>query len=208
MQFQSNMPQLRVQKISVNRGSVPVIRDLDLDCHAGEIIWLRGANGSGKTTFLNAIAGFLSYDGQIFWQNLNVQDDIAAFRSRIAWFDDANGVRPDLTVRENIASLNLDEDDGLLSEGLAHFHLNDKCDIPTRYLSQGQVKRLALASLYLQTDKDLWLLDEPLANLDDDAASKLQMMISMRQLAGKITIFSSHQNPTFKPSQVLQMDKS
>ena len=64
---------------------------------------LTGRNGSGKTTLLRALALLMRPEaGTILWQGANVQDDPETWRGRLAWLGHLDGLKGDLTVRENL----------------------------------------------------------------------------------------------------------
>ena len=70
---------------------------------AGELLALTGRNGSGKTTLLRALALLVRPEaGTIRWQGADVQDDPEAWRGQLAWLGHLDGLKGDLTVRENL----------------------------------------------------------------------------------------------------------
>jgi len=76
-------------------------------------------------------------------------------------------------------------------------------DLPTRVLSQGQKRRIALAQLWLQADPantPMWILDEPFTALDINMINNLTQHIEKYVEKGGKVIFTSHQEPAFKPS--------
>ncbi|MFT6394487.1 MAG: heme exporter protein A [Methylophilaceae bacterium] len=73
-------------------------------------------------------------------------------------------------------------------------------DLPTRVLSQGQRRRVALAQLWLQDNPKLtplWILDEPFTALDINMIKKLEQHIEKYVKIGGIVVFTSHQKPSF-----------
>ncbi len=164
----------------------PVLRAVDLDLPPG-ITVLRGPNGSGKTTALRALAGLLP----IARGERDAPDDVLYL-----------GHRPQLlhglTARENLAFFRafrgsvgspaapLGVDDALELWGIRR-----DADRPVEHLSAGQRRRAALARLEVETCA-LALLDEPFAELDDDAAAVLRATLARLAHAGSAVVVASH----------------
>ncbi|TAH34722.1 MAG: heme ABC exporter ATP-binding protein CcmA [Alphaproteobacteria bacterium] len=184
------MPQLVAENLVLQRGFTRLFGDLSFSAGNGQILWLQGPNGAGKTSLLRALAGLLPYDGNIIWENADIQSDMAAYMRGISWLGYADGVRGELTVLENVEFLG---GAGDVMAALHYFGLENFLEVPARFLSAGQRKRIALAALWMQQQKPLWLLDEPLAHLDESAAKQLSSLLSARQKNGLITVLASHQ---------------
>ena len=127
---------------------------------------MRGRNGSGKTTLLRTLCGLYRPDsGEVRWRGEPIRHLAEDYRRDLLYFGHLNGIKGDLTGVENLlVSATLDGDavddaDPLVrpwaASGLSGFE-----DLPTRMLSQGQKKRVALARLMLSR-APLWVLDEP-----------------------------------------------
>ena len=94
---------LDVADLACRRGGRPVFDRLSFALGAGELLALTGRNGSGKTTLLRALALLVRPEaGTILWQGANVQDDPETWRGRLAWLGHLDGLKGDLTVRENL----------------------------------------------------------------------------------------------------------
>lgn len=196
------MPHIVAKNLGVQRGFTRLFGDLGFSADAGQILWLQGANGTGKTSLLRALAGLLSYDGRISWEKADIWADMDAYMCGLAWLGNADGVRGELTVLENAEFLG---GTGDVVSALNYFGLGDLAAIPARFLSAGQRKRIALAGLWMQQNKPLWLLDEPLVHLDESAVKQLSSLLSARQKKGLITIFASHQPLPDLQCDVLQL---
>src|SRR6476659_4396959 len=125
----------------------PVFDRLSFGLGAGELLALTGRNGSGKTTLLRALALLVPADaGTIRWQGAEIARDREAWRRRIAWLGHLDGLKGDLTVRENVvAACRLREDPTVrIDEALAVFDLAPLADRAVRSLSAGQRRRTAL----------------------------------------------------------------
>ena len=184
---------LQADNIACRRGLRTVLSELCFTFSAGEVWWLAGNNGSGKTTMLRVLAGLLRHDGRLLWQGRSIAgDDRSEYQRQLAYVGHRSGVDGRLTVMENMAALSLDAPMQARKSALDKFGFCEKSSIPARFLSEGQRKRIALAAIATKLSRPLWLLDEPFVNLDTDAAGVLQSLIAERAAMGLITVFSSH----------------
>lgn len=158
---------------------------------------VEGRNGSGKTTFLRSISGLYSpLEGEFLWAGVNIDELGESFRENLLYLGHMNAIKGNLDAVENLrvqSRLSGDSvsDEDILS-ALAAFGLRGFEDFPTRMLSQGQKRRVALARLLLSNAK-LWVLDEPFVALDVAAVDHLQSIISAHVESGGMTILTTHQ---------------
>lgn len=199
-------PMLEAQNLSCTRGDRQLFSDLSFILEPGTLLYVEGPNGSGKTTLLRAVCGlFLPSDGKILWQGQDARSLAEDFRKEVIYLGHHNGIKLDLNGLENlrIAAV-LDGDqvseeqlwDALEQMGLAGYE-----DLPTRVLSQGQKRRLALARL-LVTNARLWILDEPFTALDIAAVERLQSVIAGHVNEGGIVMLTTHQEVALTSGQV------
>ncbi|MBK5964522.1 heme ABC exporter ATP-binding protein CcmA [Thiocystis minor] len=201
---------LEVTKLECRRGDRRLFSNLDFALGTGTLLHVRGRNGSGKTTLLRTLCGLFTPDaGDIRWQGESIRRLGEDYRRDLLYFGHLNGIKGDLTGIENLAvAATLDGDDvdrpaiwaALGRIGLAGFE-----DLPTRMLSQGQKKRVALARLILTRSK-LWVLDEPFTALDVDAVILLQSLISAHVEAGGLAVLTTHQEVPLTSGQVERLD--
>ena len=145
---------LETSDLCCSRGDRRLISDLSFSLRSGEALHLKGHNGSGKTTLLRTLAGLLvAESGEILWNGNNARQIRQEFQSELLYLGHLNGLKGDLTAVENLrfdAALHgkpLDEDRAwqiFNSIGLRGYE-----DLPTKYLSQGQKRRVALARLWV-----------------------------------------------------------
>lgn len=187
---------LDVVDLACRRGGRPVFGRLSFVLGAGELLALTGRNGSGKTTLLRALALLVRPDGgAIFWQGSDVRAEPETWRGRLAWLGHLDGLKGDLSVRENLLAAERlrggtaaeDRLDGVLLD----FDLTTLALRPVRTLSAGQRRRSALARVAL-SQAPLWLLDEPLNALDAPAQQALRTVLQRHLAAGGLAIAASH----------------
>ncbi len=190
---------LQTVTLSGSRGQRQLFSDVSVTVKPGTLLAVAGENGSGKTSFLRILCGLLSPDGgTILWQGKNIRQLKELYSSQLTYIGHLNGIKDDLTPVENLTlSACLAGDDSsrtivqkaLESVGLVRpIHL-----LPTRVLSQGQTRRVALARLWLST-RPLWFLDEPFASLDAAATSYLTQRLHSHLCNGGMVVISTHQD--------------
>jgi len=185
---------LTAEKLTCVRGERTLFEGLSFRVSAGQALAVEGANGAGKTSLLRLIAGFLApAAGRLIVKTVAGESDDAEERGKaIGWLGHQDGLKPQLTVREQLdffAQLYRGSADADLLErvGLAR-----QADLPCRYLSAGQRRRLALARL-LASGRPLWLLDEPFAALDVAGQDLVARLMALHCGAGGMVIAATHE---------------
>ena len=124
------------------------------------------------------------------------------------YFGHLNGIKSDLTGIENLrVSATLDGDrveDQAIGSALSRMGLAGFEDLPTKVLSQGQKKRVALARLLLSR-APLWILDEPFTALDVDAVDQLQTLIAGHVADGGLVVLTTHQEVPLTSGQIRRL---
>ena len=179
--------------LACRRGERLIFRDLDFTLPAGGALVLIGPNGSGKSSLLRLMAGLTpSTAGALTWGTTDIREDPAAHRARLHFIGHSDALKPVLTARETVAfwtaMRGIDTD---IASALAQFGLANAADLPCRYLSAGQRRRLALARL-VAAPAALRLLDEPLTSLDSEAAGQLMAAIHAHRRSGGRIALSTH----------------
>lgn len=176
--------------IAMSRGGVPLFSALSARISNGDILWIRGDNGIGKTTLLGALAGLRRLDtGTIDWTSDKTPCEAGKI---IAYQPHLSYAKPALTAQEDLqfwAALHRAQ----LSSGdvLADVGLETKKHVPTGKLSAGQKRRLALAKLIL-SNKPVWLLDEPAAAMDSTGTALIDSLLKHHINRGGAAIIASH----------------
>ncbi|MBS0431388.1 MAG: heme ABC exporter ATP-binding protein CcmA [Proteobacteria bacterium] len=184
---------LCVRALAFARNDEPVFGPLDFTLERGETLLVEGDNGSGKTTLLRVLTGTLAASaGEIRIAGHPATHD--AFAGHMVFLGHQPGMKNDLSPCENLACLaglfgtrdGADIDSALREVDLALY-----ADTPLRLLSAGQKKRAALARLALLPG-ELWLLDEPYANLDRHGIGLVNALVAAHAARGGATLLTSH----------------
>jgi len=179
--------------LACHRGGRLVFAGIDFDLGPGQALVLQGPNGSGKSSLLRLMAGLVApAAGMIAWEGRPIRDDPEAHRARLRYVGHLEAIKPALTVAENLAFAAALHGRTAAAPALARaldaFALAALADLPGRFLSQGQRRRVALARLAL-TPVQLWLLDEPTLGLDRDAVGHLAALIARhRETGGRVAV--------------------
>lgn len=188
---------LDVSDLACRRGDRQLFFGLSFRVPEATLLYVRGRNGSGKTTLLRALSGLLRTDaGSIRWRGESIRDLGDDYHRDLLYFGHLNGIKADLSGLENLrVASTLDQSratDAAIYQALERIGLAGFEDLPTRMLSQGQKKRVALARLVL-SKAPLWVLDEPFTALDVDALDVLQQLIAAQVAGGGSVVLTTHQ---------------
>ena len=178
------MNHILVKNLSVNYKNFCALKSVNFDVNKGEFVAIVGKSGSGKTTFLKALAGFVPFLGQVtIPKNIGMMfQNYATF----AW----------LTVSENIAfgldGKNSKEQIKIIDEHLKLAELEDKRDKYPAELSGGQMQRVALARS-LAHNSEVLLMDKPYGSLDAYTRDKMQQwLLNIWTKYNKTIVFVTH----------------
>jgi heme exporter protein A len=202
-------PILDVSDLACRRGGRPVFERLSFALGAGELLALTGRNGSGKTTLLRALALLLRPDaGTIRWQGADARGEPEIWRGRLAWLGHLEGLKGDLSVRENLLVAErlrgAPPAEDRLDAALLAFDLPALAARPGRTLSAGKRRRAALARVML-SQAPLWLLDEPLNALDAPAQAAFRAVLQNHLAAGGLAIAATHADLGMPAARVLEL---
>ncbi len=178
------MSQIEVKNLSVSYGHSTVLSGINFSAEKGEFVAIVGKSGSGKTTFLQALAGMILFSGEIS----------IPFKRGMVFQNYA--VFPWLTVSQNIIfgldKCSKEEAAEIVSKNLQLAHLEEKRDVYPAQLSGGQIQRVALARS-LAHDPDVLLMDEPYGALDAYTRDQMQeWLLDIWMKQRKTIVFVTH----------------
>ncbi len=187
-------PGLAARGLACRRGRRLLFQGLDIALPPRRMTWLRGRNGSGKTSLLRILAGLSApAEGQVCYDGRPLRQAGA----ELLYVAHSNALKDDLTLAEALAFLaqlqGLGDAAARARAALERFGLGSRRDAPVRSLSQGQRRRGALARLALDDAPRCWLLDEPFDALDSDSAAGLAGLIQSHAARGGAVLLTSHQ---------------
>lgn len=174
---------LNVDHLKKGFGKTEVLHDISLTVSRGEVYGLVGQNGAGKTTLLRLITGLMKPTGGSV--SIYTEKDFVGYMPQSCRFD--NGASVADTIRFFALIRKADYEKG--------FSLCKKLELDTakkaKHLSPGQQKKLQLV-IAMTGEPDLYILDEPTADLDPNATYEMMNMIESIHKDGKSILISSH----------------
>jgi heme exporter protein A len=188
---------LEVSNLACSRGDHRLFCGLNFSLNPGQIMQVQGANGSGKTSLLRTLCGFLMPDeGDIIWRGESTRELDEDYYAELMYLGHLNAIKDELSALENLrisaglSGTGLEEKEAMAA--LRRMGLRGRELLPTKVLSQGQRRRVALARL-LVSEAKLWILDEPLTALDVGAVELIQKLIAEHLARQGMVIFTTHQ---------------
>jgi heme ABC exporter ATP-binding subunit CcmA len=188
-------PLVALDGVGVKVGATQILRDVDFEVGAGEVVGLFGANGAGKTTALRVIATLIrpaQGTGTVLGADLTSSDRYDV-RRRIGMVGHVPGLFPELTLAENLryAGRVAGVPNERVPEALAAVGLAGAADRLAGASSHGMQRRTEFAR-ELMIDRSLLLLDEPHSALDRDAVDLVEGLIERKAAEGGAVIVVSH----------------
>lgn len=198
MSFQNPPDAVVLRDIQVLRDGMTLFHPLSAILCPGQIIWLLGRNGSGKTSLLQFLGGApVVARGQILLNGETIDPKRPEWLRHLARLGHRLGLQPELTVAENAAFLGGTA--GRMETALDDLGLHKLRDVPVEYLSQGQKQILAWGVWVLSRPARLWLLDEAFVHLDAEAGSVLAKVCTAHTARGGMIVYTAHQPVTGLP---------
>ncbi len=183
------MASLELKGIRKSFGSTPVLDDVSLTLESREFIAFLGPSGSGKSTLLRIIAGLESADAGEVWLEGRRIDQLPPGDRGVAMVFQHYALYPHMSVRQNMAfglrnaRVPSEEIDRRIADAAAVLEIEPLLERKPAQLSGGQRQRVAIGRALVKEPK-LFLLDEPLSNLD--AALRLRTRVELAQLKQRV----------------------
>jgi len=192
----SAQPQLEARAVHLWRGEKHLLKGVSFALFAGQLLQVVGPNGVGKTSLLRCVAGLLPTEsGDIVWRGRQLPAERDDFHQQLAYLAHVNGLKTDLTALENLyygVAVRREVSKDELHETLQLLQISACADLPVRALSAGQKRRVALARIML-TRAALWVLDEPITNLDAAGIALFESRIADHIKNGGMVLTAAHQ---------------
>ncbi|MEJ2360709.1 MAG: cytochrome c biogenesis heme-transporting ATPase CcmA [Gammaproteobacteria bacterium] len=201
-------PSLTVSSLAAVRGETRLFSDLSFVLEPGQLLFIQGGNGCGKTSLLYILAGLrLAETGTVAWGGTDITQLGKQFHQQLCFVGHQNGVKAELTVWENIQGFQSlktgkagDIQACIDTLGLAGYE-----DSLAYQLSSGQQRRLALSRL-LFSSQPLWILDEPFTSLDKGSVRFFESLLVAHSQQGGMVILTSHQALDLSGSEAVHLE--
>lgn len=187
------MSVIDVQNLTRDYGSGKGIFDLSFDVKSGEVFGFLGPNGSGKTTTIRHLMGFIKpehgickIDGMNCWRKRHkIQRKLGYIPGEISFFDDMTGKE---FLKFNLKYRKI-KDDSRMKEMIERFELDPKGKI--KKMSKGTKQKLGIVAAFMN-DPEIIILDEPTSGLDPLMQNRFIDLIEEEKKSGKTILLSSH----------------
>ena len=198
-----------VKDLSVERLDRKIFENINLSLMPGNITILKGKNGSGKTTLLKSLLNIIEPSfGSIYWKGKLLKKNLYDFYNNVTYIADTTSSLRKLTIEDNIniwkkffiSKIN----DAQIETALKTLKLDNYLNKKVGELSFGETKKLEFLRLIIE-NKNVWILDEPLSNLDEDSIELIKQTFADHSAKEGSIIFSSHQNPGIYVTEEIQL---
>ena len=197
---------LEVHDLHASVGEIEILRGINFTVKKGETHAIMGPNGSGKSSLLRILAGYLKpTSGYVQYNKENIFNILDSYRPDIHYVGHLDAIKPSLTVYEHLnfwAALKGSKKPK--KDILEILDLKTLSEIPGKFLSAGQKRRLSLTRL-LTAPAQVWILDEPSVSLDTKSINSLENMLATHRAGGGIVVIATHTQISLPNSQNISM---
>ncbi len=186
--------ELQFDLVSYMRGENLLFQNLSFKLGSGQILWVQGDNGIGKTSILRLAAGLTKPQsgeiGYLFNGEASSPENLVAFQSHY------DALEPSFTVYEELdfwADIYDSQIDSLSC--VTQVGLHDRLTVKTKDLSAGQKRRLAMARLLI-SERPVWLMDEPKAAMDEAGQALVDHLMQAHIAKGGAILAATHNQAT------------
>lgn len=192
------MPRLNIVRVNKSFAGRKVLEDINLQTADGELVVVLGPSGCGKSTLLRLVAGLDEIDSGEIWIGERRVDKLTPQKRNVALVFQNYALYPHMTVAQNLAfPLKIaGENKKKIKDKVIHaasmIGLADRLNARPVELSGGQRQRVALGRAIIR-QPDIYLLDEPLSNLDADLRTKMRReLVELQKNLGTTMIHVTH----------------
>lgn len=192
------MPRLNIKALDKFFPGTKVLDNINIETSDGELVVILGPSGCGKSTLLRLIAGLEDPDEGEIWIGDRRVDNLPPRKRNVALVFQNYALYPHMSVKQNlafplkVAKVNKKEIHERVVATATMIGLADRLDSRPAELSGGQRQRVALGRAIIRKP-DLYLLDEPLSNLDADLRNKMRReLVDIQKQLGTTTVYVTH----------------
>jgi ABC-2 type transport system ATP-binding protein len=191
-------PVISIKNLVKNYGSKQVLKGINLDVYAGQVLGYIGPNGAGKSTTVKILCGLLSdYEGEVKVKDYDLKKDTLAVKAMIGYVPEQAELYEVLTPLEFLKLMgslyNLDETVCIsrIERMMTAFGLKQQLNQRMDSFSKGMKQKVLIASGLLH-NPDIIILDEPLSGLDANSVIVIKDLIDKLAKEGKTIFYCSH----------------
>lgn len=200
-----NKPIVEAYDLSFDKGGRKIFSSLNLSLYKGQAIFIKGRNGSGKTSLLKCLAGFYQIsDGKILWFGEKILPAFYADRPLVSWLGHLDAIKGSLSVRQNLLfyAKVWSVKQNIYNEAIKKLSFEKFLDFPASWLSAGERRRLSMIRLLFCPAK-IWILDEPSTFLDKYNRSILENIMDLHIKNDGAIVCATHENFNISNSKEL-----
>lgn len=196
---------LSLQSLSFITQGQKIFENIAMTFLPSSIVYLKGKNGSGKTSLLRMLAGIQKpTKGIVTYGKESIP--IEKFnKPYCTYIGHKTGLKQELSVIDNLKYwAQIYNSEELVDAAIIYFQLQEHVYKKYYELSAGNQKKVALAKL-ITCQSNFWLLDEVDTNLDEENKKLLMNLVVSQADSGGIVFISSHNNTEIKTAQIINM---
>ncbi|MGC6770001.1 ABC transporter ATP-binding protein [Enterococcus sp. LJL128] len=189
---------LKIEHLTGGYGHVPVLKDINFEVKAGEMVGLIGLNGAGKSTTIKNIIGLLTpQKGKISIDDQTLSQSPESYRKKIGYIPETPSLYEELTLKEHIEitamayDIPVEEAFRRAEVLLKTFRLENKLEWFPAHFSKGMKQKVMVLCAFL-IEPSLYIIDEPFLGLDPLAIHALLELMDTMRNQGSAILMSTH----------------